>query len=122
MVSRLKCAVVVFLVLSATQVMADENICVIAQKLVMATEVAATEMYEREMSGRLFRGTGAINDIKGDPRNPYLKFFISCGNDVIINFEIRNAGIMTYKVGQQVSFSGKCINMKKGIYKNTGGR
>jgi hypothetical protein len=122
MVSRLKGAVAVFLVLAAIPVMAEENICVLAGKLVMATEASALETFNREMKDHLYRGTGSLNDIKGDPRNSYLKFSISCGNDVIIMFEVKNAGLMNYRVGQQVSFSGKCISMKKGVYKNTGNR
>lgn len=122
MIFKLLIAVISIFILSTTNGLADKNICEIAQQLVMATEIGAKEIYNRDINGGLFSGTGFINDIKGDPKDTYLKYYISCANDVIIMFEARNYSTANFKVGQQLSFSGRCASMKKGVYKNTGGR
>lgn len=109
----------VFLIMSVYQIHAEDNICISASKLVNMTEVEAKEVFGKDLRNYHFSGSGVIRDIKGDPKDSWLDFYVSCGNDVIINFSTKNAGLITaYKIGQPVKFSGRCIKMKKGVYSN----
>lgn len=96
------------------------NICSYAYKIVNATEVEARDLFKERLQGYEFTGVGEIAEIK-PAKNSLLEFYIrSCNNRLIVNLFVRHTTLNTgFKIGQSVKFRGKCMDMKKSVFKDT---
>jgi hypothetical protein len=97
-----------------------QNLCSYATKIVNATEVDAREIFRDRVKGYEFSGVGEIADIKPS-KNSLLEFYIrSCDNRLIVNLFVKNTTLNTgFRVGQPVKFQGKCMDMKKSVFRDT---
>lgn len=101
-----------YTLLIASQTFAWDNICESGGKNLSLTAVNFRKYYNDEIRNRLFDGKGRVRDVRlfGVNRNYVVK--VDCGNGIVVNVATSTSQ-EDLKVGQEVSFDGRCFHYKR---------
>lgn len=102
---------------SAASAFAWGNICEDAKDTPYLTKVQMDEFFKDSLRGNSYSGTGRVRDVRPYGNEYYV--VVDCGNDVIVNVITSSSSVKDLKVGQEVSFSGRCAHTFRRVYRNT---
>lgn len=102
--------------LTASNVYAWDNICETAKETPSMTTVKLEEFFKYNLEDRSFSGKGRVRDLRKWGSQYMLT--VDCLNNVLVNV-FTSSNYEELKVGQTVSFSGRCKRSYRRAYSDT---
>lgn len=96
------------------------NICEVGEKALTMTSAQIKEYHKDEIKKWRVEGSGKVYDIYVNLRN-VCTIIINCGNDVFVyvNADKYWGTKKDLKIGDEISFTGKCYYLRKKFYQNS---